>query len=125
MGLYSVTYTSAKAVEALARRRGMKDGDNTSFWDWVDDGELTSSVVRTRKFAEAVAKARAICPHDVCGEARVEEVVHVLWRGAPPTWETVAVWHVYDDTAALDPSAPDHRDELSLAAGDALDCEAA
>ena len=45
-------------------------------------------------------------------------MVRVQWRGAPPTWETVATWLVYEDTGELSPDEPDYRDDLSLDDGD-------
>lgn len=119
MALYSVTYTSAKAVEALALKRGMKpDLSNGGFWDFVSHAELTSEVARTTSFGDAVVKAKAIAPHDVCGEARIEEVVRVHWCGAPPTWEVVAFWDVGEGAADPKADAPDARNELDLSDGD-------
>jgi hypothetical protein len=114
MALYQVTYTPADKVQAAARRRGMVDGDGSSFWDHVSDDEFVTSAGRFQDFDEAVREARIAAVRDVCGEARIERIVRVQWAGAPPTWETEAVWNVYDDTGELFADRPDHTEELVL-----------
>ena len=117
MTLYHVTYQPTKDVEALATKRGMTPSDGTSFWDWVDTGECIRTVCQTNDWSSATSHARMFAEDDVCGQCRIEEIVRVHWRGAPPTWETLSLWDVGADTMP-NIDEPDAREELQLSAGD-------
>ena len=118
MPLYRVTYQPLADVEALAVKRGMKTDDGTSFWDWVGIGECLTTICQTTDFGSAAGHARSFAERDVCGQTRIEEIVRVHWRGAPPTWETVAGWDVGSRSGSLHAGEPDFREELRVEPGD-------
>lgn len=118
--LYRVSTSPTHDVLTLAEKRGMKLGDGTSVWDWIEDAECEKFSPTTSRFSAACAVARSDAKRDICGEARIQEVVWVKWRDAPASWEVVATWLLYEETDDPSEGEPDYRDELSLEAGDVV-----
>lgn len=85
--LYRVSTSPTHDVLTLAEKRGMKLGDGTSVWDWIEDAECEKFSPTTSRFSAACAVARSDAKRDICGEARIQEVVWVKWRDAPASWE--------------------------------------
>lgn len=111
---YLVSWVPLRAVEAACRKRGMKAGDGTSFWDWIEPEECAQTLEK-RSFFEAVYAARAVLPFDVCGEVRISREVLIrnhddLGNVLPGrSWEEEAVWHLHDADDDMQESEPDYR----------------
>jgi hypothetical protein len=107
-----------KAVIAACRRRGMRDGDDTSFWDWIEPGQCEEQMEK-RTFFEAVFAAKAVLKFDVVGEVRIARQVLVndhddlgnVFKGK--SWEDDCVWHVHDEADQLIEDAPEYRAEAA------------
>jgi hypothetical protein len=99
---YIVSWTPTKAVESACRKRGMRDGDGTSFWDWIEPDNCSEHREFT-SFAAARTFARKVLPLDCFGEVTIErqklvrdhdDLGNVFRR---KSWQTDATWHVQPD----------------------------
>jgi hypothetical protein len=99
---YVVEFTPLAAVEAACRGRGMKAGDGTSFWDWVEPGACAMRL-EFSTFKRAVAEANARAAADAFGAPRVERqrlLPNHDDRGRRVTgssWEGDALWECHGD----------------------------
>jgi hypothetical protein len=115
MARYIVSWVPTTSVEKACRRLGMKDGDDTSFWDWIEPEDCQNQIA-AKTFAEAVRDAGRVVLRDVFGEVRIERQNLVqnhddlgnVYSGK--SWETDAVWNVQDGDAP-DESDPDYTPE--------------
>lgn len=109
---YIVQWQPAADVEALAVERGMKEGDNSSYWDWVDLSECEQTQM-VQTFAQAVEVAKANFPIDVCGEVTIsrEHLVNDLddlgTIHDTKSWCDDATWSVTDEDEQPDEYDPD------------------
>ncbi len=102
MARYTVSWTPTKDVIAACQKRGMKDGDGTSFWDWIEP-EYCTKTQHCPDFTKAVHFARFVLPEDCFGEAMIERLS--LTRDhddlgntfRSKSWEVDATWHVQPD----------------------------
>jgi hypothetical protein len=112
---FLISWVPTAEVEKQCRAAGMKDGDGTSFWDWIAPEACQRTNTRVT-FADAVALARQVLPLDVCGEVRIErqdlvndrdDLGHVF---KSKSWEQTASWHIHDPADSPNETAPDYRD---------------
>ena len=118
---WMVTYLPYEEQKALAMRRGMKDQDDGSLWDYIEPDECEREVGPFTNFRKAVAKAKALVPCDSIGETRVEEQWSRLGDYGKLRWDTLKYWAIMHDTAiasvkrdqpdgAYDETVPSYRD---------------
>lgn len=104
---FEVTWApEAKGFE-IAQRRGRKDPEVDSLFDFVEEHEFTEA----EQFAtldEAFVFAKTKVEEDVSGEVRIARYCLVREHGVDSETED-AVWHVYGDTEGLDIDAPSYR----------------
>lgn len=99
-------HTPTSHVETVARDRGMKDGDGSSFWDWLEPEECTIAK-EYKRFRYAADHAKKHVEVDVFGEARIREQHAVYHNGRVIDWRTQAMWHVYPETTDIHENQPD------------------
>lgn len=91
---YRVSWQPISDVVAEAMRLGMKEGDGTSFWDWMDP----YSCEKSREFPfwqPAVTFAKKVAKKDVFGAARIQKMVKMgKIEDRDDCWEVEATWDV-------------------------------
>lgn len=117
--MWKIEWTPTDKVEAAARAAGMREGDGTSLWDWVEPEDFTVKEYAAR-FEDAERRARDRLDLDCFGEVRLSATLNVQRRDGPREEVEEAVWNVHADDPPLDFMTPDYRPELDLDDGDEL-----
>lgn len=109
---YVIAWVPLEEVKATCAKAGMKDGDGTSYWDWVEPCACEHSS-ETGSFKSAVEAARQVLPKDTCGQVRIERLCLEQDRDDlgnffnTHSWETDAVWHLTSADDELSEDKPD------------------
>ena len=108
MERFTTSWHPLDFVKIECAKRGMKEGDNTSFWDWMRP-EDCESFSTSNTFASAKAEAISVRPFDCFGAPRVE---HWEWVGGKRSgyWERTRMWEIHGDDAREDD--PDYEGSL-------------
>lgn len=109
---YQIEWSPTAAIIALAKKRGMPEGEDSPLdYCEADDANETAEA---KTFAEAVELAKSKIGEDYFGEVRVEHLVKISSRHMRDRWDADAVWHVSEREANYDEANPDHRPEIDL-----------
>ena len=112
---FEASWHPVTAAQNLSIKRGRKEDDGTSFWDWIEQDQIEV----TRPFpalAAAGRYAKACVKNDCFGQVNICKQV---FNEDDNLWEDVAMWWVFHDTKLkdLNPDSPD-VDDRSLLTGD-------
>lgn len=107
---FQISWAPTKDAERLSAERGRKEGDGTSFWDWIEEDQIT--LVKPRStFDGAVIIAREKLPLDVSGQVRIARLRTIVEDGRD-TYVEDAIWHLSDPDEALTEDAPHLEPEI-------------
>ncbi len=107
---FVVSWIPTSDVERACAKRGQREGDDTSFWDWIEPEDCE----RFRAFPNfglALKCARDRIAEDVFAEPRIERQDRIENHdeaGRWDAWEGVERWAV--QSADVDPDHYDLRD---------------
>lgn len=88
----------------------MKSDDGTSYWDWIDEDEIT--LVKPRStFAGALEVAREKLPLDCCGQVRIVRLQTIFEDGRDRYVED-AIWHLSEPDEVLLEDEPEYEPEI-------------
>lgn len=96
---FLVEWTPTADVKRACAVKGMRAGDKTSFWDWIDPEHCTKQRTFVT-FDSAVKFARSMSPVDAFGMGRVTRQIEVdiLDEDDEPTgetkWDDDALWEI-------------------------------
>jgi hypothetical protein len=108
--LYQVEWIPADAFLALAKKRGMPEGDESPM-DYAEPDDAAQTETR-KTFEGAMKLAKEKLEGDWFGCVRIEKLVFIKSRYGD-RYDAEAVWHVaHDDSPNED--EPDERPEIDL-----------
>ena len=112
---YVVSFVPTDDVVRRCEALGMREGDGSSFWDWMEPEDCEQTRAK-RTFAEAIEHARAVLPRDVFDEVRIAREQLVQEQDdlgntfKCKVWREDAVWHLIDAAEHLSEDTPDYHD---------------
>ena len=90
-----IQYQELSKVQMACQQRGMKEGDNSSFWDWIEPSSYQTRIFvgGKDKFSEAVSQAALLIEGDVW---RCPRIFLSEWEGDKKTgsWEDKCFWEI-------------------------------
>lgn len=89
---FVMAYHPTALVVSACQKAGMKEGDGTSLWDWVDPSYGRRETIFP-SFESAKEDALTKISEDVFGAPRVEKYE---WHGDPRagSWQEVCFWEI-------------------------------
>jgi hypothetical protein len=109
--VFQIEWTPTEAIMALAKKRGMPEGDDSPL-DYCEPDDASLYLQRPT-FAEAVEVAKAKLAEDFFGQVRIERLVRISSRYMKDRWDAEATWHMADGDV-LDEANPDSTHEIDL-----------
>lgn len=103
---FVVSWVPLDEVKRACTKLGQRDGDGTSFWDWIEPEHCE----RTKGFDEfepALRFAKTVAQLDAFSEARIERLRLTEDDDDGTSWEADARWDVREDTGPHREDAPD------------------
>lgn len=106
---FYVEWHPTDEIEAACRKEGMKDGDGSSFWDWVEPPDFAKTKI-FQAFGEAVTFALSIASQDCFGGARIyRQEQNVIKDGKRSflRWDDECFWDGINGDDCPDITKPD------------------